>query len=208
VARQRGQTALSLGVAHQLQVRDWQLELGGHASQLSLGGDVYERSTAVSANAAKVFGQHGTLRAHLRLSAIDGQGDFSGLSGTRTNLGAQYETVWRSIGFVARARAEDNDSDDAVFASRWYELGGEARWAASPLWSLAAETAFRRTRHPTSAAAESWTDRRVAFRLEASRTLGKQAQVSVRFERERNRSPFEAYDYERNWVVASIESWR
>jgi hypothetical protein len=105
-------------------------------------------------------------------------------------------------------RAEDNDSDDAVFASRWVELGGEARWAASPLWSFAAETALRRTRHPTSSVAESWTDRRVAFRLEAMRSLGKQAQVSVRYERERNRSPFDAYDYERNWLVAAIEVWR
>jgi hypothetical protein len=46
------------------------------------------------------------------------------------------------------------------------------------------------------------------LRLEALRTLGKQAQVSVRYERERNQSPFEAYDYERNWLAASIEIWR
>jgi hypothetical protein len=202
------QTALSLGVERQIAIGDWYVELGGHASQLSLGGDVYERSTAVSANAAKVFAALGTLRAHVRLSAIDGQGDFAGLSGTRTNLGVQYESVWRSIGFVVRARAEENDSDDAAFASRWTELGAEARWAASPLWSLAAEAALRRTRHPTSLAAESWTDRRAAFRLEAIRTVGKQAQISVRYERERNRSPFDAYDYERNWIAAAIEVWR
>jgi hypothetical protein len=202
------QTALSLGVARQIPLGDWRVELGGHASQLSLGGDVYERSTAASASAVKTFSGSGTVRAHLRLSAIDGEGDFSGLSGTRTNLGVQYETAWRSVGFVAHARAEDNDSDEAAFASRWVELGGEARWAATPLWSFAAETALRRTRHPTSAAAESWTDRRLAFRLEAMRTLGKQAQVSLRYERERNRSPFDAYDYERNWLAASIEIWR
>jgi hypothetical protein len=202
------QTALSLGVERQIPIGDWYVELGGHASQLSLGGDVYERSTAASANAAKVFAALGTLRAHLRLSAIDGQGDFAGLSGTRTNLGVQYESVWRSIGFVARARAEENDSDDAAFASRWHELGAEARWAASPRWSVAAEAATRRTRHPTSAATEGWTDRRAAFRLEAIRSVGKQAQVSVRYERERNRSPFAAYDYERNWIEASIEVWR
>jgi tetratricopeptide (TPR) repeat protein len=202
------QSALSLGVARELSIGDWNVELGGHASQLSLGGDVYEQSAAASAHAARTYQQLGTLRAHVRLSSVDGKGEFAGLSGTRTNLGVQYESAWRSVGFVAHARAETNDADDAVFASRWFELGGEVRWAASPLWSFAADAALRRTRHRAEPAEDSYTDRRVAFRLEAMRTLGKQAQVSVRYERERNGSPNDAYDYERNWLAASIEIWR
>jgi hypothetical protein len=202
------QTALSLGVTRDVSVSDWRVDLGGHVSQLSLGGDVYERSVAAAASAARTFDQRGTLRARLRLSAIDGEGEFAGLTGTRTNLGVQYETVWRSVGFVAQARAESNDSDDEAFASRWYEFGGEARYAMSPIWSFAAEASVRRTRHPSTTTQDSATDRRLAFRLEAIRTLSKQAQVSLRYEHERNESPLDLYDYERNWLAVSLEVWR
>ena len=51
-------------------------------------------------------------------------------------------------------------------------------------------------------------DRRLAFRLEAIRTLSKQTQVSLRYEHERNASPIDLYDYERNWLAVSIEIWR
>ena len=36
----------------------------------------------------------------------------------------------------------------------------------------------------------------------------KQAQLFVRHERECNESSIDGYDYDRNWVAASIEFWR
>ncbi|MEO8017026.1 MAG: tetratricopeptide repeat protein [Pseudomonadota bacterium] len=202
------QTALSFGVTRGMALEGWHLELGGYATQLSLGGDVYERSVAAGAQASTTFRQLGTLRAHLRISAIDGAGAFSGLSGTRSSLGLQYEWAWRALGFVAHARAEFNDSQDEVFASRWLEAGAEVRWAASPLWSFAAETSLRSTRHPAQSTQDPWDDRRVTLRLEATRTLWRQAQLFVRYEHERNESPIDTYDYDRNRIAASIEIWR
>lgn len=202
------QTALSLGVANTLPLHSWYLELGGYGTQLSLGGDVYERSAAVTALASKQFGG-GTLRGDMRLSAVNGEGDYSGLSGTRTELGAQYEWAWRSLTFATHVRAEFNDSDDEFFASHWSELGAEARWALSPLWSFSAAARQRHTSHPevpdTQAA---FDDRRTALRLEATRTLWKQAQLYVRYEHEHSQSDVELYDYDRDWIAASIEIWR
>ena len=126
------QAAFSLGAVRTLAIDEWQLELGGYATQLSLGGDVYERSAAAAASLSKTFDQYGTLRAHLRISAVDGNGDFAGLTGTRTNFGGQYEWAWRSLNFATYLRAELNDSDDDAFASRWNELGAEASWSATP----------------------------------------------------------------------------
>ena len=201
------QTALSLGVTHGLPLDGWNLELGGYGSQLSLGGDVYERSIAAAAQASKAFAGYGTVRAHLRVSSVNGEGDFSGLTGSRTELGAQYEWSWRSLGYAAWARGEYNDCEDAVFASRWIELGGEARWALTPLWGLNASARLRRTWHPAQPTQESWNDDRLAFRVEATRTLWKQAQLYLRYEHERNESPIDIYRYDRNWVAASIEVW-
>jgi tetratricopeptide (TPR) repeat protein len=201
------QTALSLGVTRDLNAGGWHLELGGHGTQLSLGGDVYERSIAAAAQASRTFTGYGTVRAQARFSAVDGEGDFSGLTGDRTELGAQYEWAWRSLGFVTHARAEFNDCENEAFASRWVELGGEVRWGISPLWAVNAGARLRRTRHPAQEIQDAFDDDRVAVRIEATRSLWKQAQLYLRYEHERNDSPVDLYRYDRNWVAASIEIW-
>jgi hypothetical protein len=197
------QDALSFGVAHGMQLAGWHLEPGFYVTQFSLGGDVYERSAAASAEATRALSGHGLLRAQLRVSAVNGEGDFSGLSGSRSELGLRYEwegrKAWR---FGAQARAEFNDSEDEAFASRWIEMGADARWIASPQWTFVAGATLRRTHH------ETWDDDRTAFRLEATRSLWEHAQLFVRYEREHNQSAVAEYDYDRDWVAASIEFWR
>src|SRR6185436_14985442 len=49
------QGALSLGVARGVPLDDWYVEVGGYATQLTLGGDVYERSVAAAAEASHEF---------------------------------------------------------------------------------------------------------------------------------------------------------
>jgi tetratricopeptide (TPR) repeat protein len=203
------QSALSLGVAHALPFDSWYLELGGYGTQLSLGGDVYERSAAVDALASKQFRGCGTLSGKMRLSAVHGEGDYSGLTGTRTELRGEYQWAWRALTLAAHLSAEFNDSDDEFFASHWTELGAEARWAPSPLWSFSAAARQRHTTHPEVPDTQAqFDDRRTALRLEATRTLWKQAQLYVRYEHERSQSDVELYDYARDWIAASIEVWR
>jgi len=203
------QSALSLGVARGFEVDSWYFELGGYATQLSLGGAVYERSAAAVAQARRNFEGFGTLRGQLRWSSVDGDGDFSGLTGSRTELDVQYDWAWRALNFSARTSTELNDSEDEVFASRWVEVGGVARWDATPLWSFSADLRLRRTRHPDQPEVqEGWDDNRQSYRFEATRVLWKGAQLWLRFGHERNASPVDAYDYDRNWVAASLEVWR
>ena len=165
------QTALSLGVAHGIPVDAWYLELGGYATQLSLGGDVYERSTAASAQATRTFSVDGTLRAQLRVARSMAKAN-SAASPARARSSACSTNRAGDRGFVAHARAEFNDSDDEAFASRWFELGAEARWARRRSGRSRRAPPARRTRHPAqSTTQDAWTDRRVAIRLEATRTL-------------------------------------
>jgi tetratricopeptide (TPR) repeat protein len=202
------QSAFSLGLARGFAVSDWYIELGGYATRLSLGGDVYERSAAATTQATKYFAGRQSLRAQLRATSVDGEDDFSGLSGTRAELGLKYEWGWQSWSFAVHSRAERNDSEDELFASRWVELGAEARWAASPYWAFTAATALRETRHPAQSATQpAWDDGRIEYRLEATRGLWKNAQIHVRYSHERNESPIEGRDYDRNWVAASIDLW-
>ncbi|HEU4778913.1 MAG TPA: tetratricopeptide repeat protein [Steroidobacteraceae bacterium] len=197
------QDALSFGVAHGMTVDAWHLEPGVYVTQFSLGGDVYERSAAASIEATRALSGHGRLRAQLRVSAVNGEGDFSGLSGSRTALVLRHEweglKSWR---FGTQARAEFNNSEDEVFASRWIEIGADARWAASPQWTFGAGATLRQTQQ------DAWNDDRTAFRLEATRLLWEHAQLFVRYEHELNQSPIAENDYDRNWVAASIEFWR
>jgi tetratricopeptide (TPR) repeat protein len=208
------QSALSAGIARGFPLDAWYLELGAYGTQLSLGGDVYERSAAAVVRASSSFGQGHVLRAQFRFNAVDGRGDFDGLTGSRSELGATYEWSRRAWTFTARARGEINDSEDDAFASRWFELGAEAGYALSPRWSLSGGVALRRTRHPglestdPAESTEPWTDSRRTYELAAARTLWKQSQLLVRYEHERNSSPVEGYDYDRNWIAVSIEFWR
>ena len=204
------QTALSLGLAHGLPLESWYLELGVYGTQLTLGGDVYERSVAASAQVTKTFSNQQSLRAQLRAATVDGEDAYSGLSGSRTELALEYARGWRSWNFAAHAGAEWNDSEDDLFASHWFEFGADAKWAASPLWSYTARVAWRRTSHPAQSSTEQpgWEDRRASLRLEVTRSLWRQSQLFVRYEHERNHSPVEENDYTRDWIAVSIEFWR
>jgi len=201
------QDALSFGVVHDMTMYGWDLEPGLYATQFSLGGDVYERSAAAAVDATHTFSGYGWLRAQLRISAVNGEGDFSGLTGSRSELGVRYEWNRQSWRFAALASAELNDSEDEVFESRWMEIGADARWAFSPLWTFVAGVTLRQTRHPAQSTLDGWDDDRMALRLEATRLLWQGAQLFVRYGHESNQSPVVQYDYDRDWVAASIEFW-
>lgn len=203
------QSVYSLGGARVFTLENWYFEVGASAAQLSLGGDVYERDTAASALASRMFFGGSRLRAQIRASRVDGKADFIGLTGDRTELGVFFDKSWRAWIFGVHARAEDNDSEDPVFASRWIQLGTEARYALSPAWGLMANAALRRIAHPAqSETLHSWNDNRATLQLGVTRALWKQTQLFVRLEHERNSSPVVGYDYDRNLVAASIETWR
>jgi hypothetical protein len=203
------QDALSFGVVHGVTLHAWNLEPGVYATQYSLGGDVYERSMAASMEATRTLSGYGALRAQLRISAVNGDGNYSGLTGSRTDLGLKYEWGTKPWTFGAHAQAEFNNSEDDVFASRWIELGAEARWTFSPLWNFVAGATLRQTEHPAQPdIRDAWDDDRTTLRVEATRMLWQHVQLFMRYEHERNRSPVTENDYDRDWVAASIEIWR
>ena len=96
-----------------------------------------------------------------------------------------------------------------MFASRWAELGGSAEYALDTRWSLTGGATLRQTRHLAQPPdiEESWKDERLTLRLGATAKYWKQAQLFIRYEHERNDSPIDFYEYDRNWIAASIEAW-
>jgi hypothetical protein len=203
------QTAYSLGGARGFSLSNWYFELGAYGSQLALGGDAFEQNLALGALATRTFYGGSRLSAQIRATSVEGKGLFPGLTGNRQELGLYYDLRWRSWNLGLHTRAELDDSEDPVFATRWIQLGAEARYAWSPLWGFAASTALRRTRHAAQAdSLEGWDDNRTTFQVGATRALWKQAQLFVRLEHETNASPVAGYDYDRNWVAASVEFWR
>jgi tetratricopeptide (TPR) repeat protein len=204
------QSAFSVGGVRIFDLDDWQFELGAYGNYLTLGGDVYEQSAAAAARVTRNFSGGRRLQAQFRATAVDGEGDFSGLTGSRTELGLRYDWSWQAWNFSAYTRGEINHADDEVFASRWAELGGTADYALSTRWNLTGGAALRQTRHPAQPAAdieESWKDKRLTVRLGAIAKYWKQAQLFIRYEHERNDSPIDFYEYDRNWIAASIEAW-
>jgi tetratricopeptide (TPR) repeat protein len=202
------QSSLYLGAARGFRLENWYLEPGLYGSQLSFGGEVFERSTAAGLLATRMFTGGSRLRAQVRAASVDGKGDFSGLTGDRTELGVHFDRAWRSWYFALNTRAERNESEDVIFATRWVQLGAEARYSWSPLWQFSLGTAFRQTTHPAeSETLPGWKDKRVALQLGATRALWKQAQLYVRYEHQRNQSPVAGYDYDRNRASASVEFW-
>jgi tetratricopeptide (TPR) repeat protein len=202
------QSSLYLGGARGFRLDNWYFEVGAHGSQLSFGGDVFERNLAAGVLATRMFYGGSRLRAQVRAASVEGQGLFSGLTGDRTELGLYYDKTWRVWYFGAHARGERNDSEDAIFATRWIQLGAEARYALSPTWGFNIGAALRRTTRPAqSLALDGWDDNRVSLQLGATRALWKQAQLFVRYNHERNDSPVAGFDYDRNRISASVEFW-
>jgi tetratricopeptide (TPR) repeat protein len=202
------QTSLYLGASRRFRLDNWYFELSAQGSQLSFGGEVFERTTTGGAMAAWLFEGGGRLRAQARMGAVKGQGFFSGLTGDRTELGLYFDKPWRNWNFIAHTRAERNKSEDLIYATRWIQVGAEARYAMTPRWGFMLGTALRRTTRPAeSAVLPGWKDKRLALQAGATRALWKQAQLAVRYEHEGNESPVAGFDYDRNRVSASMEFW-
>ena len=158
---------------------------------------------------ARAFNGGNRLRAQLRATSVSGEGSFAGLTGDRTELGLYYDKSWRAWNFIAHARSELNDCEDPVFGSHWFQVGAETRYALSPLWGLSAGAALRHTSHPAQPGTlDGWNDNRVSLQVGATRSLWKQSQLFVRYELERNDSPVAGYDYDRNRIGASVETWK
>jgi hypothetical protein len=203
------QNSWFLGGARGFTTDHWYFELGAVGSQGSLGGDTYEHDLSLGGQATRLFRGGGRLRAQLRSTSVDGQGAFTGLTGTRTEYGLYYNTRWRAWGFGAHARSEKDNSQDLIFASRWTQFGADADYAFSPLWSVALSGAVRRTQHPQqSETIAAWNDNRATLLVGITRLLWKRTQLFVRYAMERNDSPVAGYDYNRNWITASVETWR
>jgi hypothetical protein len=203
------QSIFALGGARGFTFGNWYFEVGASGAQLSLGGDVFERDTAGSALVSRMFYDGSRLRAQFRASRVDGKSDFTGLTGDRQELGLYYDRSWRSWTFGAHARSESNDTQDPIFETRWTQVGVDARYAWSPMWGFAAYAALRRISHPRqSETFNGWDDNRATLQLGVTRALWKQTQLFVRVEHEANNSPVAGYDYDRNWIAASIENWR
>jgi tetratricopeptide (TPR) repeat protein len=203
------QTVFSLGGARVFRLENWYFEVGAAGSQFSLGGEVFEQDVGVGGFASRMFYGGNRLRAQVRATRVDGKADFTGLTGDRMEFGVFYDKVLRSWTFGAHTRVEINDSEDPIFESRWIQLGAEARYAFSPVWGLTANAALRRIKHPAqSEIVAGWNDNRATLQLGFTRALWRQTQLFVRLEHERNDSPVVGYDYDRNWIAASIENWR
>jgi hypothetical protein len=202
------QSSVYLGGARRFRLDRWYFELAAQGSQLSFGGEVFERSTTAGVMAARVFANGARLRAQTRLASVKGQGFFTGLTGDRTELGLYFDKPWRAWHFIAHTRAERNDSEDAIFATRWVQVGAEARYALSPMWGLTLYSAVRRTTRPAeSELIPGWDDDRLALQASVTRVLWKQAQLYLRYDHETNESPVAGFDYDRNRVSASVEFW-
>lgn len=202
------QSSLYLGGARGFRLDKWYFELGALGSQLSFGGDVFERSVSAGALATRMFYDGGRLRAQVRAGSVDGKGAFTGLTGDRQELGLYYDRSWRRWYFGAHARAERNESEDPIFATRWLQVGAEARFTATPLWGFLMNASLRRTSRPDqSETVPGWDDDRVTLQAGIMRTLWRQAQLFVRYEHESNGSPVPGFDYDRNRASASVEFW-
>jgi hypothetical protein len=202
------QRSFFLGGVRGFRLDTWNLEVGVHGSQSSFGGEVFERQAAAGALATRMFSGGDRLRARLRIASARGAGLFSGLTGDRTELGLYYDKAWRSWQFGTHTRAEINASEDPLFESRLIQVGGEARYAFSPVLAFSLGVALRRTTRPAlSETIGGWDDDRVSLQFGATRALGKQTQVLLRYEHERNDSPVAGFDYDRNRALASVEFW-
>jgi hypothetical protein len=202
------QRSFFAGAVRGFRLDRWRIEVGLHGSQNSFGGEVFERQIAPGVLATRMFSGGDRLRARLRIASVEGQGLFSGLTGDRTELGVYYDKAWRSWYFATHTRAEFSASEDPIFESRLVQLGAEARYAFSPLLGFSMGVALRRTTRPAlSESVAGWDDDRVALQLGATRAFGKQAQVLLRYEHERNDSPVTGFDYDRNRALASVEFW-
>jgi hypothetical protein len=203
------QSSISLGVARGFRWENWYFEAGAFGAQLTLGGDVFERDLGGGVQATRAFHGGSRLRAQARAASVRGEGEFEGLTGRRTELGLYYDKSWHAWNFGAHTRAELNDSADPLFETRWFQVGGEARYAWSPLWGAMAAAAWRRISHPAQDEGfAGWNDNRASIQLGLTRALWKQAQLFVRVEHESNRSPVAGYEYDRNWIAASVETWK
>jgi hypothetical protein len=201
------QSGLFLGMRRSFGVA-WNPQLGVHAAQFSLGGEVFERSVSVSLGGTRQLGSR-RLRAQMRGTVVDGTGAYPGLDGARGNLTLDYEWSMAAWNFGAHARFEIASSEDPAFEYRQAALGVSSSWAVSPRWTLGADAALRRYDYARSMDdTASREETRGSLALTAGVQLHPRVRAVLRFEREDNDSSLDSRDFGRNRVSLSIDAWR
>lgn len=207
--RDFNQGSYFIGAARGFTTDRWYFELGAVGAQASLGGDVYERTVALGGHAFHTFRGGSQLRVQLRGTSVHGQGLFTGLTGARTELGVYLDKHWQRWDLGGHARAEDEDSNDPIFATRWMQLGADGAYWLSPLWRITASAALRRTSHAAQPEIPAgFDDDRTTLIVGITRTLWKRTQLLVSYAAERSKSAVAGYDYDRHWIAATVENWR
>jgi tetratricopeptide (TPR) repeat protein len=134
-AEEFNQSDIQARLYYQIRLDDWQIDLGGHASAGTLGGDAFDRKTGGSAQAIWFVGQKSTLNfryVHDDISNTDPA--FAGIRGSRQQVGARYKLYSGEHKFILRYWSEINDRIDPAVSPTRTRVAAEYRFAPESGW--------------------------------------------------------------------------
>lgn len=205
-----------LGITHGGQLDAWRLDTDFRIEHTQADGAGLTSGYALRFDASRPLRSGHTLRLGAEAGwTHESHSRFAYLAGSHQAV--EVESVWRFSGARVRAsyRYENHDRDDLrepLFISaspRRHELGGDVRFRLGDRTGIETGLRFRRSRYadPNELADGSSLrreDDRFRMLVSLNRSIGRDREIRLQFERTINHSSIAAYDYRQNWISCGL----
>jgi hypothetical protein len=199
------QMSLNAGGRYRRTLREWTGEAGLQLTYATLDGEGFESKRMLVLQATRPLPADWRLRVRYRFSDIDGLDGFSGLDGTRHDVGVRGRWRRDSWDLTVDYRFDKSDYSDEALSFDRHQLSFDAGYELDANWTVQATLAHDRSDY---AVAENGSEERTEIALAVSRDFGSQWRAFVRYSYADNQADVPEFDYQRNRISAGVEaSW-
>jgi tetratricopeptide (TPR) repeat protein len=197
------QLSLNAGGRYRMALREWTGEAGLQLTYGTLDGDGFESKRMLLLQATRPLPDDWRLRVRYRFSDIDGLDGFSGLDGTRHELGLRG--LWRrgSWDVTVTYRFDKSDYADEALSFDRHQLSVDAEYELDANWNVQAGLAHDRSKYTDTA---NGSEQRTEIALGVNRAFGSQWRAFVRYAFADNQADRPEFDYQRNRFTAGVEA--
>lgn len=182
----------------------WQGELAAGFSHALLDGQGFESRAGVTLEAGTPLHERWRLLGRLRATAIEGHGEFGGLSGSRREAELMLRRSFAHGSVGVAVLAEHSDHDDAALSSDGAQLRLDWIWRPRGEWTLDLGAGWRERRYRAAEGGRRSEDR-AEFSAKAARRLHERWRIVLAFTHLDHAADLALYDFGSRRISAGIE---
>ena len=193
------QTEIRSGALYDWRADAWRVQVGGHYSAGTLGGDAFDRKAGVNARAVRYLSDNSSVDLHFSYDEVtDADALFAGIAGSRQQLQARYR--WHSTAhrLILQYMQESNHRDDPGVSPDRNGFTAKYRYQPGAGWGFEGGIGFRSSDYDDLDVPRS--EDLFTTHLALTRELADDWMVLLEYRYSDNDSSDLAFSYDRNQI--------